>query len=601
MYICSDIYVNNESYITNKEIQQYLQNNNISDDIPEVRASLYTTKLWPKDTILNVVFLSGEPWQKAWVEKVITEEFQPYCPIKFTFDPSGKKTIRITFKESDGAYSTVGTDALNRNVSQPTMNLGWLDAPGGKTSAGQFTFKGKTYTVPPGQPRNKNEVGATVIHEFGHTAGLIHEHQNPRGSGIEWDVDKVYKQFSGPPNNWDKETINRNILKKYDEDQINGSEFDPESIMLYFFDGKLTKNNKGTEANHRLSDLDKKWLQNAYKDASPTTDNNDEVVETFMRNCENITNPIINTSNMANTQFPFLPPPMLPFQQPFPIQPFPMQPIMQPQPQPQPQPTIITSPNSSSGGGSNQSPIIIPIPIPSNNNNNDCGRKNCQSQQNCCQSQQNCCQSQQNCCIPTTACTLPPPSILPPPILPPPPPPLPPPPPPPPRPPLPPPRPWRPYRPCPNGTKKICRNLYGRRSCGPCLPIYRPPPNKIHIHGPGCGHGRRCARGRGSAGYSKGRGYGSSVGRGSRGRGRVRSEDDNEEEQSYEIVENENAPKIKGLGPGIVENFDSKEEQVGIKAGAKVSSIFNSKFLILVTIVIVIGIILYILREKECI
>lgn len=56
MYICSDIYVNNESYITNKEIQQYLQNNNISDDIPEVRASLYTTKLWPKDTILNVVF-----------------------------------------------------------------------------------------------------------------------------------------------------------------------------------------------------------------------------------------------------------------------------------------------------------------------------------------------------------------------------------------------------------------------------------------------------------------------------------------------------------------------------------------------------------------
>lgn len=268
--ICSDIYVNNENYVTNREIGDYISNRNIDSSIPEVRAALYNTKLWPKDTVLNVVFMGGEEWKRAWVEKVITEDFQQYSNIKFSFDPKGKKTIRISFNEKDGAYSAVGTDALNRAESDPTMNLGWLDPPGDKNSTGQFTFKGKTYTVPAGEPRNNNQTGATIQHEFGHAIGMIHEHQNPRGQAIQWDVEKVYSKFSGPPNNWNKETINRNILKKYNENQINGSDFDSKSIMLYFFPASLTKNNMGTEANHKLSELDKLWMAKAYADTSST-------------------------------------------------------------------------------------------------------------------------------------------------------------------------------------------------------------------------------------------------------------------------------------------------------------------------------------------
>ena len=188
MYICSDIYTDNESYITNKEINQYLKANNISDDTMGVRAALYDTKLWPKDSVLNVVFVKGEPWQKAWVEKVITEEFQPYCPIKITFDPEGKKTIRISFNEADGAFSTVGTDALSRSISQPTMNLGWLDAPGGKSAPGKFTFKGQEYTVPAGQPRNKNEVGATASPAAGE---LVHRRTstNHTSAVVQWNTE----------------------------------------------------------------------------------------------------------------------------------------------------------------------------------------------------------------------------------------------------------------------------------------------------------------------------------------------------------------------------------------------------------------------------
>lgn len=596
MYICSDIYVNNESYITNPEIQQYLQTNDISDDIPSVRASLYNTKLWPKDTILNVVFIKGEPWQRAWVEKVITEDFQPYCPIKFTFDQDGKKTIRVSFKESDGAYSAVGTDALNRSGEQATMNLGWLDAPGGKTSPGKFTFKGKDYTVPAGQSRNKNEVGATVLHEFGHAVGFIHEHQNPRGTGIEWDVNKVYKYFAGPPNNWDKSTIDRNILKKYDEGEINGSVFDPDSIMLYFFDAKLTKNNKGTAANHRLSDMDKQWLKNAYKNASPVKKH--DIVETFSRNCENIPSPIINT-NMA-TQYPFLSPMFQPQSQ------MPPQMFMPPQPQmfmpPQPQMFMPQQPQMSVQPQmpvqpqlpSQQQPIYIPIPIPSNNNRCDdgCNRKNC------CKQNQNCCPpQQQNCCQPRMMCPPPPPPLPPPPppiIF---------------RPPPPPP-PHVPHVPrcppgkrrrchidrngvqrcyclpgqqrCPRGSKRVCRNLYGRVSCGPCRPIYNPPPNKIHIHGPGCTFGRRCARGKGHTSGRRVKGT------------RMRSDDEGE---TFRVVNN--TRKIKGLGPGIVEGFDTIEPQTGIKINEKVTNVFNTKFLILITIAIIIAIVLYMMKERD--
>ena len=51
---------------------------------------------------------------------------------------------------------------------------------------------------------------------------------------------------------------------RYSVDQINGSEFDPDSIMLYFFPAYLTKDGKGTHANNRLSPTDVKWVEKEY-------------------------------------------------------------------------------------------------------------------------------------------------------------------------------------------------------------------------------------------------------------------------------------------------------------------------------------------------
>src|SRR5918996_1323955 len=76
--------------------------------------------------------------------------------------------------------------------------------------------------------------GGTAAHEFGHAIGLAHEHQNPAG-GIEWNEEVVLRDLSGPPNSWTPEQIRHNVLEKYRADQIRGTDFDRDSIMLYFF------------------------------------------------------------------------------------------------------------------------------------------------------------------------------------------------------------------------------------------------------------------------------------------------------------------------------------------------------------------------------
>jgi hypothetical protein len=67
----------------------------------------------------------------------------------------------------------------------------------------------------------------------------------------------------GPPNNWTPDQIRHNVLNKYSADQIRGTAFDGDSIMLYFFPGTWVKSGKGTKANDVLSKLDKEFIANS--------------------------------------------------------------------------------------------------------------------------------------------------------------------------------------------------------------------------------------------------------------------------------------------------------------------------------------------------
>ena len=68
----------------------------------------------------------------------------------------------------------------------------------------------------------------------------------------------------------------KDTIKKYSENEINGSVYDPDSIMLYFYPPQLTLNNQGTKENLRLSETDKEWIVSTYNSNNKFTKNKEE-------------------------------------------------------------------------------------------------------------------------------------------------------------------------------------------------------------------------------------------------------------------------------------------------------------------------------------
>ncbi|MBL8176644.1 MAG: pre-peptidase C-terminal domain-containing protein [Bryobacterales bacterium] len=186
--------------------------------------------LWMNGSTLRVRFLGGTASQKS-IAREQALWWTEHANLKFEFGTDPNSEIRIAFDRNDGAWSYVGTEAREIPVNRPTMNLGFLD-------------------------------GGTAAHEFGHAIGLAHEHQNPAG-GIEWNEAEVIRALAGPPNFWDEATARHNVLHKYLANQINGTTFDPDSIMLYFFPKEWTLNGVETKANEILSAMDKAFVAGA--------------------------------------------------------------------------------------------------------------------------------------------------------------------------------------------------------------------------------------------------------------------------------------------------------------------------------------------------
>jgi hypothetical protein len=154
-------------------------------------------------------------------------------------DDRREAEIRIGFMPGDGSWSYVGTEILDQGPDDRTMNFGW----------------------------DLRRQPDTALHEIGHTLGLPHEHQNPN-AGIEWNEEAVYLDLGAPPNNWKRERTHYNIIRKLDPDAVQGSNWDPDSIMHYPFKAGLIVRPdiyaEGLRPAGGLSPRDVTWIRSFY-------------------------------------------------------------------------------------------------------------------------------------------------------------------------------------------------------------------------------------------------------------------------------------------------------------------------------------------------
>lgn len=255
-----------------------------------VQSVIAISKEWKPGEKITVAFQGGT----TGLRQQIAGAIQPWTDaggIQFDFGPdasSGKfrewsttdrsytAEVRIGFDEQ-GYWSFVGRDSIDNSVVKP-----------GEES---MNFAGFTDGLP-------QDWQGVVLHEFGHSLGFEHEHQNPMGTcdtEFRWDDDPgytrttdIYGQFvpdshqrrpgiytvlAGPPNKWSKDEIDFNLRKLPYSSDWRTSQFDNSSVMKYHFDEWMYVKGKDSvcysEENDSLSAGDQKAALDTYPRSAP--------------------------------------------------------------------------------------------------------------------------------------------------------------------------------------------------------------------------------------------------------------------------------------------------------------------------------------------
>ncbi|MFZ5896970.1 MAG: M12 family metallopeptidase [Myxococcota bacterium] len=209
---------------------------------------------WVNGTVLEYAFFPNTGSFKAWagtdaLKAQVRKAMQAWTSLgiglKFEeVSDRAQAKLRIGFMAGDGHWSYVGREVLKQGVDDRTLNLDPEDG----IASGKYGID-------------------VAIHELGHSMGFPHEHQNPN-AGIVWNEEAVYAALGAPPNNWDRETTFYNIIRKIPADEVQGSAWDPDSVMHYPFEAGLIKEpaqyRAGLQPAGGISKRDVEWVKKFY-------------------------------------------------------------------------------------------------------------------------------------------------------------------------------------------------------------------------------------------------------------------------------------------------------------------------------------------------
>jgi hypothetical protein len=214
-------------------------------------------KLWEVNQPLTVCFFGGGPEAREFIAET-SRAWDDNASISFDFgqppghrdcDPSRPSHIRIAF-ENDGNWSYIGTDSVRVRLDRPSLNLGIL-------AERPFSLV------------NKDRLRGTILHELGHALALLHEHQSPEAnceSEMRWEV--VYADLEGPPNNWDRATVDRNLRQLVRSPRLRTTAYDRGSNLHYSLPARWFIHGINSSCwgarNDDLSETDVQTIRSAY-------------------------------------------------------------------------------------------------------------------------------------------------------------------------------------------------------------------------------------------------------------------------------------------------------------------------------------------------
>ncbi len=246
------------------------------DEHIEFAMAATSASLWQNGSHITIKFLDGDAYLQEKVKKYATE-WTKYANINFDFIPFGTADIRISFRYS-GSWSYVAKDALwARDQNTPTMNYGWFN-----------------------HNTSEDEFKRVILHEFGHTLGLHHEHQHPKNN-IIWNQAAVYEYYGRM--GWTRSKITEQVINKYNSGSTNYGQYDPLSIMHYHIDKSLASNSQAVHSNIELSANDKEYIAKLYPGRANNTCTNNPKTPTKVITKTGLTKTSTKTILLAHYEF----------------------------------------------------------------------------------------------------------------------------------------------------------------------------------------------------------------------------------------------------------------------------------------------------------